>query len=246
MKKVLSFALIMAIAIMMAFSTTAAAAIPENHDHLAACVCCEDEHCCDAEIFHAISELDADFHNEDGCGGECFCAKATLNDIYNNHGEKSIKDDTVACKWINDQSPRYITVKSEDDIIVFFQSEEYNPNVRYIFVCSSQEPTKILCPKCKHNNYRGVSETREMDIHLRMCPNSPDLQSDVCVEFHKYVYSFCDYCGYKTPTVLGYKYWMVQCHVELPGDLGTYFARPGQRYQDGYDFHEDPYYMNFM
>lgn len=85
-----------------------------------------------------------------------------------------------------------------------------------------------------------------MNVHVRPCPDVADFENDTCVEYHVYAYSSCDYCGYKTTPSFGYKYWLVQCHVEMPDGWGTYIARPGQTVAQGYNFHEDPHYMNLM
>lgn len=140
-----------------------------------------------------------------------------------------------------------ITVKSEDEIIDFLKSERYNPNVSYTFICPSQIQTRILCPKCKNNRFIGMTEHRDMAIALRICPNGSGFDvDDTCTEYHVYTYSYCDYCGYTTTPTFGRKYWVVACQTEMPDGWGTYIARPGQTWQQGYDFHEDPYYMNLI
>lgn len=136
-----------------------------------------------------------------------------------------------------------INVESEADIAAFFNSEEYDPEILYSFIIMNSVQPMALCPDCGKNNYRGYTEHREMDIHPRMCPAYPDFGNDLCTEFDVYSYSECDYCGYRTRAVFVNRYWEVACHVEMPDGWGTYIARPGQSYRDGYDFHEDPDYM---
>ncbi len=137
-----------------------------------------------------------------------------------------------------------ITVENESKIVEFLHSPEYDPNNLYSFIIQNQIQPRALCPSCGYNNYRGVTEHREMDIHIRACPSSPDLTDDICTEFDVYTYSKCDYCGYKTSATFLNRYWVVECHVETWDGGGTYIARPGQSWQQGYDFHEDPTYMN--
>lgn len=154
--------------------------------------------------------------------------------------------DTTSSSVSDKRVRRTITLNSEDEIIDFLKSDPYNPNVSYTFICPSQIQTRILCPRCNNNRFYGTTEHREMNVCVRPCPNIADFESDICVEYHVYAYSSCDYCGYKTTPSFGYKYWLVQCHVEMPDGWGTYIARPGQSYTQGYDFHEDPVYMELM
>ena len=137
-----------------------------------------------------------------------------------------------------------INVENEAEIAEFFHSPEYDPDNLYSFIIPNQIQLRMLCPSCGNNSYRGVTEHREMDIHPRMCPASPDTSNDLCTEFHVYTYSKCDQCGYKTSAVFLNKYWVVECHIEVWDGGGTYIARPGQSYRNGYDLHEDPDYMN--
>lgn len=147
--------------------------------------------------------------------------------------------------FATDQRQRVeIIIESEADIEVFYHSSEYDPSIFYSFIMTNQNQYRILCPSCGQNNYRGKTSHDEMDIFTRMCPSAPDLGSDVCTKFHVYSYSECDYCGYCTSKTFVNKYWLVVCHVEMPDGWGSFIARPGQSYLNGYDLHEDPVYMN--
>lgn len=147
--------------------------------------------------------------------------------------------------FATDQRQRVeIIIESEADIVEFFHSPEFDPDILYSFVMTNQNQARILCPSCGQNSYRGKTIHDEMAIYLRMCPSAPDLANDTCTEFHVYTYSACDYCGYRTSRVFVNKYWLVECHMEMPDGWGTFIARPGQSCQNGYDLHEDPDYMN--
>ena len=145
-----------------------------------------------------------------------------------------------------DQSRINIFVESEADIVGFFYSEEYESEKFYSFIIGNNVRLMMLCPKCQSNSYRGYTEHREIEIHPRTCPDQTDMGGDVCDEYDVYTWSFCDSCGYKTSEVFLNRYWIVDCHQEMPGEgLGwtRYIARPGQSVYDGYDFHEDPIQM---
>lgn len=136
-----------------------------------------------------------------------------------------------------------IIVENEAQIEEFLNSPEFDLDNLYSFIIPNQRQARILCPRCGRNSYRGMTEHREEDIHMRMCPSSPDTQNDRCVEFDVYSYSECDNCGYITSAVFNNRYWKVYCHVKTWDGGNTYIARPGQSYRDGYDLHEDPDYM---
>ena len=135
-----------------------------------------------------------------------------------------------------------IIVEGEADIVDFIHSTEYDPDNSYSFIIKSKIQVRILCPGCGKNGYRGITEHRDSHIHPRPCP-APDLEGDMCYDYNVYTYSKCDYCGYRTSCVFLNRYWIVECHTEMPDGWGTFIARPGQSYQNGYDFHEDPVYM---
>ena len=138
-----------------------------------------------------------------------------------------------------------IIVENEAKIVEFLHSPEYNPDNLYSFIILNQRQSRALCPSCRNNSYRDWTEHREMDIHQRMCPSSPHSgTADNCTEFDVYTYSECDYCGYQTSAVFLNRYWVVECYVEGWDGAMTYIARPGQSWRQGYDFHEDPTYMN--
>lgn len=107
-----------------------------------------------------------------------------------------------------------IIVENEAEIAEFLNSQEYDPDNLYSFIIPDQRQLRMLCPSCGSNSYRGVTEHREMDIHPRMCPSSPDTQNDVCTEFDVYTYSKCDYFGYKASAAFLDRYWVVECHAE--------------------------------
>ncbi len=137
-----------------------------------------------------------------------------------------------------------IIVENEAEIVEFVHSPEYDPDNHYSFIILNQRQLRALCPSCRNNSYRGWTEYRDTHIHPRMCPSSPDFANDICSEYDVYTYSKCDYCGYQTSAVFLNRYWIVACHVEVWDGGGTYIARPGQSWRQGYDLHEDPVYMN--
>ncbi|WP_312281863.1 hypothetical protein [Oscillibacter sp.] len=136
-----------------------------------------------------------------------------------------------------------INVENEAEIAEFFHSPEYDPDNLYSFIIPNQIQLRMLCPRCGSNSYRGMTERREGPPIMIMCPASPDLSSDKSIKFEVYTYSECDQCGYKTSSVFLNKYWEIECHLEYWDGAGTWKARPGQSYRNGYDLHEDPDYM---
>ena len=138
-----------------------------------------------------------------------------------------------------------IVIRDENEIAEFIRSGNHSSDFNYAFIIPSDIQARMRCPSCGGSSYRGYTEHREMDIHPRLCPYA-DFSDDLCYEYDVYAYSMCDNCGYSTSKVFSNRYWLVVCHVEMPDGWGTYIARPGQSYRDGYDFHEDPEYMKLI
>lgn len=149
------------------------------------------------------------------------------------------------CTTVFAESRTEVVLADEDDIIAFLRSSEYDPHCWYSFIIPDPIQTQSLCPSCGRNSYKGYTEHREMDIHPRQCP-FPNLDNDMCYEYHVYAYSMCDVCGYTTSEQFVNMYWIVVCSAEMPDGWGEYIARPGQSYRDGYDLHEDPEYMKLI
>lgn len=136
-----------------------------------------------------------------------------------------------------------VIIENETDIIEFLHSGEYDPDSSYSFIIENNIQARILCPKCRNDGYKGYTRHKDGPPRPRGCPDAPDTSADMCDEYYIYTYSFCDYCGYKTPEYYQSTYWIVTCHYELPDGWGVYIAKPGQSINDGYNPHEDPVYM---
>ena len=127
-----------------------------------------------------------------------------------------------------------IIVESEDEIIEFINSPQYNPNNLYTFTYTYPSKMRILCPNCGYNTYRGATEDVEYDIFVRNCPMmSTTLASDIGTVYKIYTYSYCITCGYETThTYAGTKY-LIDCYMGF-----QFWAKDGQTMAGGYDIHE--------
>lgn len=63
-----------------------------------------------------------------------------------------------------------ITVENENEIMDFYNSSEYDPNLRYSFTYPNPRQPKILCPKCGYNTYQGYIYDEEGNVYVKTCP----------------------------------------------------------------------------
>lgn len=127
-----------------------------------------------------------------------------------------------------------ITVESEDSILEFYNSLQFDPNESYSFTYPAEIQPRILCPDCGYNTYKGYVREDEGNVLLRECPTESAMESDILVEMITYSYSFCTTCDYKTKEYYQGTKYKVTCSLSPAG----FWARPGQTIKQGYDVHE--------
>lgn len=126
----------------------------------------------------------------------------------------------------------HITVENEDQILDFYNSPEYDPNMRYSFTYPNPRQPRIRCPKCGYNTYKGYIDDKDGNVDYKTCPQG-SMQGDHVIEVKTYSYSYCETCDYNTPKYYQGTKYQVLCNYGL-----TFWARPGQTVQQGYDWHE--------
>lgn len=126
-----------------------------------------------------------------------------------------------------------IIVESEEEMLEFIDSPQYDRNKVYSFIILDGIAMRSLCPNCHGNNYKGGTEITLGNTILKQCPHN-GLVADWLEPFKYYVVAKCSDCGYKdrmpNPYEIRYR---VSCYS------GTiYWAKDGQTMQGGYEIHE--------
>ncbi len=127
----------------------------------------------------------------------------------------------------------YIDVNSENEMMEFYNSTQFNPNLRYTITYPNPRQPRILCPMCGYNTYKGYIQNVEGHVYIKTCPTMAALEGDILVEVKTYTYSACITCGYQTSKYYQGTKYRVSCNFGP-----SYWARPGQTVAAGYDWHE--------
>lgn len=128
----------------------------------------------------------------------------------------------------------HITVENEDQILDFYNSPEYDPNMRYSFTYPNPRQPRIRCPKCGYNTYMGFIDDEEGDVLDKTCPTGLSMESDMVVAMITCTYQFCETCDYKTKEIRKVTKYQILCSLSpVP-----FWAKPGQTVKQGYDWHE--------
>lgn len=93
-----------------------------------------------------------------------------------------------------------IEVSSEEEIMEFINSPEFDPYKLYSFVQDNPRAARSLCPNCGGNSYNGKVITENISVQLCECAYGPpahnDSGRDIVTVWGKYACAKCDKCLY--------------------------------------------------
>lgn len=131
--------------------------------------------------------------------------------------------------YATDPSLVQVEVECRADIIEFFNSPEYNPDLKYEFIYQAPNQFRMLCPECGYNAYSSVIDERynlndpASQGRQVTCPGFQSPFIDVVTEMLVYLWQECDVCGYRTDEIYQETIWYVFCSMEGMGQ-NTYIA----------------------
>ena len=137
----------------------------------------------------------------------------------------------------NDSDRIIVEVENFDDIADFCKSSRFDFTQKYTFIIKNVPQTRALCPNCGNGAMTGSNHRVEnVAVYLQACPAAGGMTSDIVSVMSYYYRENCRRCGYEI--VHNEYYFSIECEYAMPGTR-PYEAWDGQRWQDGYDIHED-------
>lgn len=149
-----------------------------------------------------------------------------------------------------------IKVNSEQDILDFFSSDEFDSHAAYRFVYpDSPIVTRALCPKCGYNTLVGKTVEKYDECHPRSQGQSVHcLDSIVAMDFFRvmlvYAYQYCNTCGYKSSDTFVESKFYIDCTAQETSFVATDYktahpeaSRDWHEWKTSWvDYYNDPHY----